>query len=246
MNILLVGEGCKDIFHYGRCNRLCPAAPVPVFESVQMTETGGMAKNVQENLTSLGATVNMITNKTWEKISKTRYVELDSNHMFLRVDKNDDSYGKMNLHELEKINFSLYDGVVVSDYNKGFLNEECLKYISLSHKLTFLDTKKILGPWAENFSFIKINNKEYENTKHTINTKLKNKIIRTCGSGGAVYQEAVYPVSSVEVKDTSGAGDTFISAFCYNYIKSNNIIESVLFANECSTKVVQKRGVSTI
>ena len=50
----------------------------------------------------------------------------------------------------------------------------------------------------------------------------------------------------VEVKDVSGAGDTFISALCCRYLKSHNIQESILFANECATTVVQKRGVSTI
>jgi sugar/nucleoside kinase (ribokinase family) len=50
----------------------------------------------------------------------------------------------------------------------------------------------------------------------------------------------------VEVKDVSGAGDTFISGLCYYYLKTKSIEESINFANECATKVVQKRGVSTV
>ena len=31
MKILVIGETCKDVFNYGRVDRLCPEAPVPVF-----------------------------------------------------------------------------------------------------------------------------------------------------------------------------------------------------------------------
>ena len=29
-NILLIGEHCIDVYHYGTCNRLNPEAPVPI------------------------------------------------------------------------------------------------------------------------------------------------------------------------------------------------------------------------
>ena len=31
MKFLVIGETCKDEFCYGKANRLCPEAPVPVF-----------------------------------------------------------------------------------------------------------------------------------------------------------------------------------------------------------------------
>jgi sugar/nucleoside kinase (ribokinase family) len=51
--------------------------------------------------------------------------------------------------------------------------------------------------------------------------------------------------SPKETIDVSGAGDTFISAFTINYLKTNNIIESIKFANEMCSLVVSKRGVVT-
>ena len=33
--ILVIGESCLDVFHYGECERLCPEAPVPVFNSIR-------------------------------------------------------------------------------------------------------------------------------------------------------------------------------------------------------------------
>ena len=43
-----------------------------------------------------------------------------------------------------------------------------------------------------------------------------------------------------------GAGDTFISVFTYKFILTNNIVESIRFANECSTIIVQHKGVNKI
>ena len=43
-----------------------------------------------------------------------------------------------------------------------------------------------------------------------------------------------------------GAGDTFISCLVYKFLLTNNIKESIRFANECSTIVVQQKGVSKI
>jgi sugar/nucleoside kinase (ribokinase family) len=50
----------------------------------------------------------------------------------------------------------------------------------------------------------------------------------------------------VEIKDTSGAGDTFLSGLVCNYEKTGDIREAIEFANACATTVVQKRGVSVI
>jgi len=246
MKILVIGESCLDVFQYGECKRLCPESPVPVFNSLNVVKNGGMAKNVENNLESLNIETNLITNPNWENITKTRFIELNSNHMFLRVDKNDTKYSTLSLEKIESINFKEYSAVIVSDYNKKFLSEEILYKISTSHPLTFLDTKKILGKWCEEFTFIKINNKEYEATQHTLNEKILSKLIRTKGPLGSIFQDTLYSVKSVEIKDTSGAGDTFISGLAFKYVETKDIYQSIAFANECATKVVQKRGVNTI
>ena len=31
MKILVIGDSCHDVFVYGKCDRICPEAPVPVF-----------------------------------------------------------------------------------------------------------------------------------------------------------------------------------------------------------------------
>jgi len=199
-----------------------------------------MAMNVKNNFSSLGVDVDIVTNTNWQTIKKTRIVEKKTNHMFLRWDQHDNSYGRI---DLESINFSLYDAIVISDYNKGFITKEDIKKISNIHNLVFLDTKKPIGLWTENAAFIKINNDEFCRAEK-ITKKMRNKIITTLGSQGASFQGAVYPVEKTEVKDLSGAGDTFISALCKKYCETQDIVESIKYANICATKVVQKRGVN--
>ena len=246
MKILVFGESCKDVFHYGDCSRLCPDAPVPVFKLINTVETWGMAKNVERNLVSLGARVDLITNSTNESITKTRYMDNRTNHMFLRVDENDNSYGSLTVEQLQAINFEDYDAVIVSDYNKGYMSEEVLQAISGMHHTTFIDTKRLLSDWAEGFSFIKLNHKEYENNRDNFTDTLKQKVILTKGQYGSEFQNNIYSVPTVEVKDTSGAGDTFVSGLCFEYVRTKDIVDAIKFANQCATKVVQKRGVSIV
>ena len=246
MKILVIGESCRDVFHYGDCSRLCPDAPVPVFKLVSTFETWGMAKNVENNLLSLGATVDVITNENYKMITKIRYMDNRTNHMFLRVDKNDNKYGKLSIEDLHKVDFNQYDAVVVSDYNKGFLSENILKEISQKHQTTLIDTKRELSEWSNKYCFIKLNNKEYENNIKNINPVLSDKIIVTKGQHGSIYHNKIYSVPKVEVKDTSGAGDTFVAGLCYKFVESKDIEKSINYANECATRVVQKRGVGVI
>jgi hypothetical protein len=45
---------------------------------------------------------------------------------------------------------------------------------------------------------------------------------------------------------SSGSGDTFLSGLVVEYARSKNIESAINFAQECTTVVVQKKGVSTI
>ena len=242
MRALVIGESCKDEFVYGNCTRLCPEAPAPVFNPMFKTDNGGMAKNVQKNVLSLGAECDIFTNVNWEDITKTRYIDHNFNHMFIRIDANDGRFSQAG--GLEEIDYSQYCVVIISDYNKGFLSPSQIGYIATRHDNVFLDTKKILDEkWCKNVKFIKINNDEYKKTEHTITREIEEKLIVTLSSKGCRHKEKTYPVKKVEIKDSSGAGDTFIAAFATKFVDTNDVDLSIEFANECSTRVVQKRGV---
>ena len=238
--ILVIGETCMDVFYYGRCDRLCPEAPAPVFNPIEITTNPGMAMNVQRNIQALGYECDIITNDNWREVTKTRYIHKNTNQMFVRVDENDDTITPIDLDSLE---LSHYDIVVISDYCKGFLSEEAIAYISAAHSCVFLDTKKRLGAWCSDVAYIKINNYEYEKTKHNISPCIRDKLIVTMGAGGCLYKNKQYPVKSVEIKDVSGAGDTFLAGLVVRYWETRDIDLAIPYANERATIVVQKRGV---
>lgn len=238
--VLVIGDKCEDRFIYGKCKRICPEAPVPVFNPTKVVTNSGMAGNVVANLKKHLET-SFVTNP--ENIVKSRYVDEDSNQMIVRIDEND-KCERISKEQLEGINYSLYDAVVISDYNKGFLDKEDIRYIASQHLLTFLDTKKELGNWCESISYIKINESEYQKTKHTVSKSVKDKLIVTKGGKGCEYKEKTYPVNKVEVKDVSGAGDTFLAALVYKYLENSLIEEAIEFANEKASKVIQKRGIN--
>jgi bifunctional ADP-heptose synthase (sugar kinase/adenylyltransferase) len=248
MNILVIGESCRDIYRYGECSRLCPEAPVPVIKlsNDEGSINPGMAMNVYRNIESLSEgmeiEVTLSTNENWQQVNKLRFVDQRTNYIILRADENDDQISRCN--NLDEIDFTEFEVVVISDYNKGFLTEKDIEYISDQHKNTFLDTKKILGDWCENIKYIKINEFEYNRTKHMLNEEMDSKMIITLGPNGAKHLDKVYSVPKVEIKDTSGAGDTFIAALTLKYAQTKNIKESIEFANHSATLVVQKKGVS--
>ena len=243
--ILLLGDSCIDKFVYCKCERLCPEAPVPLLDIIKTTTNKGMAGNVFKNLLALECEVEFHTNINYKKVVKTRYVDQKTNHMFNRIDTKAKSNSTFN-DIVSDINFDNYSAVVISDYNKGFITEEDIKYISQQHPITFLDTKKYLGKWAEEVKFIKINRAEYELSRDNLTRKLKNNIITTLGSGGAVYKYIQYDVEDVEVKDLSGAGDTFLAGLVCTFLSTYDIEQSIQVANDCATNVVQRKGVTVI
>ena len=115
MKILVIGDSCTDVFVYGDIKRVCPEAPVPVFNPTHQTENGGLARNVKSNLESLGADVDIITNPN--DIKKINYVDNRSNQMVLRVDEHD-YCERVNGYFLD-FEEDKYDAIVISDYCKG-------------------------------------------------------------------------------------------------------------------------------
>lgn len=239
--ILVIGESCRDVFVYCNSNRLCPEAPVPVLNIVDQRENPGMAGNVRRNIESIYGKVEIHTNKDWYEITKTRYVHQETNHMFFRVDTTQE----IKRTNVKKIDLNC-EVVVISDYNKGFLTEEDIEYICSNHNNVFIDTKKILGDWVSKAKYIKINDYEYSNSESFITDEMSSKIIHTMGGLGCEYQGKRYPTKKVEVKDLSGAGDTFMASLVVKYVETDDIIQSIRYANQCASKVVSQKGVATI
>ncbi len=259
MNILVIGDSCKDVFIYGDIERISPEAPIPDFKPTSEESNGGMAKNVADNVVALDMHIHTVTNKN--SITKIRFVENRSSQMVLRVDEHDycDRIDESLLEGLVKNKFKKppfgfdsqgedhYDAIIISDYCKGFLEEEDIQYICENNKNVFIDTKKKLGEWIKDADFIKINELEYKKNYELLSeNRFEEKLIVTLGSKGCRYKGVEYPVKEVPVKDVSGAGDTFIAGLVRGYLDTNNIESAIEFAQKCTTFVVQQHGVATV
>jgi D-beta-D-heptose 7-phosphate kinase/D-beta-D-heptose 1-phosphate adenosyltransferase len=244
MRIIVIGESCKDIFIYGDCNRLSPEAPIPVLIPSDIKNNFGMSGNVVKNIEALNDDVRVIHIYQKESITKTRYVDRKSNHMFLRVDEGEENITPFHLNISKRNVIQNSDLVIVSDYDKGFLNLEQLSTIGKLSKVSILDSKKKLTKEVvDSFSFVKLNEGEFQKNKDLFECK---NIITTLGSKGARFDGVIYESPSPkETIDVSGAGDTFTSAFILEFYRTKDIPSSIVYANEMASIVVSKRGVAT-
>ena len=239
--IKIIGESCLDIFVYCDAIRLAPDLPVPVLQKIHTETNPGMAANVERNIQTRSISTELVTNENWDSFVKTRYVHDKSNHMFFRVDT-PQQIARVNLSNLSFKS----DVIVISDYNKGFLTESDIEYICNSHPLVFLDTKKILGSWAEKAKYIKINDYEFKNSQSFLTDNLVNKIIHTRGADGCDFLGKNFPVERFDIRDTSGAGDSFMAALVAEFLTTSDIKKSIMAANTAASKVVRTRGVGVI
>lgn len=253
--ILVIGESGVDEFIYGKCERLCPEAPVPVFQEIKKETNLSMAGNVFKNLESfLGEyyKIDLISNK--EPIYKIRYVDEMSGQMIVRVDKNDkvDETNALDIYDIKDIKD--YSAVVISSYNKGFLTENHINHIACLCQMHFIplfvDCKFILGDWSKPVMFVKINEKEYnENLKYSARPQqFCENLIVTRGSNGSelIKTKQLISAPKVEVANVSGAGDTYLAALVTAYLENgNNIIRAMESANYAAAYKVTQRGIKT-
>ena len=112
-----------------------------------------------------------------------------------------------------------------------------------------MDTKKKIGDWASGIEYIKINYKEFkENYDWLLNEFVEGDLVVTMGRNGAVLNmtQTFSIETEHEVRDLSGAGDTFLAGLVADYVKNNDICKAIRFANRCSAWVVSQKGVVVV
>lgn len=229
--ILLIGDDGVDVYQYGTVDRISPEAPVPVFKFSHEEQRAGMAGNVCANLAALDCGVSYLHSAT---STKTRLIDTRSKQQIVRIDNDIESQPL----ELESTDYTLYDAVVISDYNKGTVSYELVETIRKKYTgPIFVDTKKTEVHRFEG-CYVKINSLE-----HSRLTSFCSGLIVTAGSDGARLGGQVYPAPEVEVSDVCGAGDTFLAALTYGYLQTNNIENAIEFANRAASITVQHLGV---
>jgi bifunctional ADP-heptose synthase (sugar kinase/adenylyltransferase) len=239
--ILLAGDACDDIYHYGVVDRLSQEAPVPILKHLYTETRKGMCLNVEANLVAHGNQVCVITNKKF--IRKERFVDIKTKQHLLRADFGENNaLGPMPEDVINEINFNGFDALVISDYEKGFISYDVAKRITTlarnSNIPVFVDSKKHDLSCYED-CIIKINEIEFDNVKRLPN---KYDLVITLGAKGASWNRKLYPTEKCEVFDVSGAGDTFLSAMAHQYLVDKSLDASIKFANKCARMVIQKFG----
>jgi rfaE bifunctional protein kinase chain/domain len=143
--IAVIGDVGLDVYRHGKAPRLCPEAPVPIFQEESVKKVPGLAANVAQNITSLGGEAELITvmgdslellyivdgivssiqDPHRKSTVKTRFMV--GNHFLLRQDEETTELLHPNIEdkfiEMIKIRLSSqkFDAIVLSDYAKGVL-----------------------------------------------------------------------------------------------------------------------------
>ena len=177
-----------------------------------------------------------------DRITKTRYIDEKSNQQILRVDDEgrcEPMEYEQPFHErstTDPPSDDWYDALVISDYDKGFLTtEKIFELVKWFEGPVFIDSKKTKLP--KKSCYVKINEDEYKK----LDKPSKNLIV-TKGGKGAEYKGKLYPGEPVNVFDVVGAGDTFLSALVYFYLKCGRIENAIPYANKAAGIAVQNHG----
>jgi D-beta-D-heptose 7-phosphate kinase/D-beta-D-heptose 1-phosphate adenosyltransferase len=245
MKVLVLGDVIIDKYIYGTSERLSPEAPVPVVKYRREVESLGGAGLVYENLKSLGVDVTLFETGQPSSI-KTRVI--CDGHYITRIDDDISADGKAVLETIELQDFSEYEYVILSDYNKGVLDEslEIIEHINKFNCKIIVDPKEHANQYKDAW-LVKPNYKEFDEFGFTfwqsniITTKAGDNVVATIDN-----VDYNIPVESVEVSDVTGAGDCFLAAFVYGLTKQYNHKKCLELAVRGSREAVKHVGTHTL
>jgi D-beta-D-heptose 7-phosphate kinase/D-beta-D-heptose 1-phosphate adenosyltransferase len=282
-----------DKYIWGDVIRISPEAPVPVVEVKKDTSCLGGAGNASHNLKSLGAfplLVGVVGNDAegqWIKenvpdssgiiaddnrptIVKTRIIAHQQQVVRVDLEKKTAVSSMIEEQIFNFIQEEKYDGILISDYNKGTLTK------SLTNKvLSFAQEKRIpvfVDPKFENFflfspvTLITPNHFEAERiVQHECWTDSETEragqkilsqisalylILKRGEQGMTVFEKGKKPLhiptGAKEVYDVTGAGDTVIATAALALLSGGSIREASVLANTAAGIVVGKIGTAAV
>lgn len=222
LNILLIGDVCIDEYIEVTRGKTNPESPAPLYQWWSHQNKSGMSGNVYKSLRKIGLKDIFFLKPPYPHTVKTRYIDKATGNQLFRIDQDE----RCEPCDLNNINYSEFDCVVISDYNKGFVTDKTIKEVLNQFcgiGPVFLDTKK---PNLGDFSgaIIKINQHEFANSR----SLPKHGVIVTMGKGGCSWNHETHPAHRVNCVDPCGAGDAFLVGLVYGYSKYKQINEEVI------------------
>ena len=245
MKVLVLGDIIIDKYIYGTSTRISPEAPVPVVTYKREVQTPGGASLVYENLKNLGVDVELVDFFDHASV-KTRVI--CDGHYITRIDNDYIADGSMFLTYILSRDFNEYDYVILSDYNKGTLDEsiEIIKHLNTFKCKVIVDPKEHANQYKDAW-LVKPNNSEF--TKFGFCQWQGNIITTNAGDNVLASIDGVeynLPVAQVEVSDVTGAGDCFLAAFVYGLTKNYDYTQCLELAIKGSRRAVQHVGTYTL
>ena len=291
--ILVIGDVMLDRYWMGQVNRISPEAPVPILDVNDAVDKPGGAANVAKNLSDFGMDVTLVgltgndeaSEKLSQLLSKTnikykpiidskvrttmKLRVIDKNQQLMRIDHEDKNLSNLVLKSLKDIESSmnLFDGIIISDYDKGMIKPIIKKILSKANKLgiqTFIDPKGKDFSFYKNAFLLKPNQKEFEDivgicpTKKSLvdkGEKLRKKLslkylLLTQGKKGMILFEENKVTSHIahqqDVFDVTGAGDTVISILATYVISGKSIATAVKMSNIAAGLSIKKLGSTSV
>lgn len=232
LKLLVIGDVCLDetvVLESGKPN---PENNSPLYKELEVVTRQGMASNVVSCLKNLGFE-NIVFKKPSYPYSVKRRFMLD-NSMIMRIDHDVVSEPAW----FTDIDFSEFDAVVISDYNKGFVTDKTIEEVCkhfFGYGPVFLDTKKTN---LKKFSgcIIKINQQEC-----LAATSLpEDFVIVTLGANGATFKGYHYPALPVNCVDVCGAGDAFLAGMVWGWSHNTNRYlpnQYMIYAGICNASI---------
>ena len=291
--ILVIGDVMLDRYWMGQVNRISPEAPVPILDVNNSVDKPGGAANVAKNLSDFGMDVTLIgltgkdeasqkisnllsnTNINYKPLvdSKIRTTVnlrvIDKNQQLMRIDHEDKNLSKIVSKSYKDIDntMHLFDGIIISDYDKGMVKPIIKKILSRAYKLkiqTFIDPKGQDFSFYKNAFLLKPNQKEFEDIVGICSNKkdleekgekLRKKLhlkylLLTQGKKGMILFEDNKVTSHIahqqDVFDVTGAGDTVISILASYVISGISISRSVKMSNIAAGLSIKKLGSTSV
>lgn len=294
--ILVIGDMMLDHYEYGEVTKISPEAPVQVVKFKDSKYVLGGAANVANNLSTLGADVfamglvgddenskilkrcltdvkinseGIFTETTRPTIVKKRIVS--GKNQLLRVDYEEiHAINTDTLNQLKKFiqnKISMIDAVVISDYDKGLITKELMRFIVDSANAQripiIVDGKPRNLDSYKDVTIIKPNLKEakemtgitddsaIEKMGRIISEKLNSNVFITLGDKGIYLfekngKQLLIPTKKVPVYDITGAGDTVTAISALGFAYGLDLVEIANLANIGGRLVVQKPGTATV
>lgn len=291
--VVIYGDLMLDRYWYGQAGRISPEAPIPVVNVHNSEPHPGGAANVALNVRALGASVVLMglvgddgEARELESLLTTHSIEchfhhvpnystvtklrvLVQNQQLLRLDfeKNVKNYYDATLMLRYKEALSTAQVVVLSDYDKGTLNNVSTLIKGACEKglPVLVDPKATDFTRYEGATLLTPNLKEFEmvvgycQTEQEIECKARTLIQRhhfeailiTRGKHGMLLILKDKPAINLatharEVYDVTGAGDTVISVIAASLAAGCDWVQAVTLANLAAGLVVRKLGAAIV